>query len=77
MARVRQQFGRYVCQNNFTKAIADYKQAFRAIQMFKDEYLLDYINVEQLRELLPDEEEMKRLMGKNEDNNPSDESTQN
>ena len=34
--------------NNFTKAIADYKQAFRAIQMFKDEYLLDYINVEQL-----------------------------
>ena len=34
--------------NNFTKAIADDKQAFRAIQMFKDEYLLDYINVEQL-----------------------------
>ena len=32
---------------------------------------------EQLRELLPDEEEMKRLMGKNEDNNPSDDSTQN
>ena len=34
--------------NNFTKAITDYKQAFRAIQVFKDEYLLDYINVEQL-----------------------------
>lgn len=34
--------------NNFNHAIADYKQAFRAIQMFKDEYLLDYINVEQL-----------------------------
>lgn len=34
--------------NNFTKAIADYKQAFRAIQVFKDEYLLDYINVEPL-----------------------------
>ena len=26
----------------------DYKQAFRAIQMFKDEYLLDFINVEEL-----------------------------
>ena len=34
--------------NNFTKAIADYKQAFRAIQVFKDEYLLEYINVEPL-----------------------------
>jgi len=88
MARIRQQFGGYVCQNNFTKAIADYKQAFRAIQMFKDEYVLqDYqrpmgvatyrTSQEQLRELLPDEEEMKRLMGKNEDNNPSDDSTQN
>ena len=34
--------------NNFSATIPDYKQAFRAIQMFKDEYLLDYINVEQL-----------------------------
>ena len=34
--------------NNFSKTIADYKQAFRAIQMFKGEYLLDYINVEPL-----------------------------
>ena len=34
--------------NNFSKTIADYKQAFRAIQMIKDEYLLDYINVEPL-----------------------------
>lgn len=34
--------------NNFGMTIPDYKQAFRAIQMFKDEYLLDYINVEQL-----------------------------
>lgn len=34
--------------NNFSTTIADYKQAFRAIQMFKDEYLLDYINVEPL-----------------------------
>jgi predicted nuclease of restriction endonuclease-like (RecB) superfamily len=36
--------------NNFSKTIPDLKQAFRAIQMFKDEYLLDYINVEQLGE---------------------------
>ena len=36
--------------NNFAKTISDSKQAFRAIQMFKDEYLLDYINVEQLGE---------------------------
>ena len=28
--------------------LPDYKQAYRAIQMFKDEYLLDYINVEEL-----------------------------
>lgn len=34
--------------SNFSKTIPDYKQAFRAIQMFKDEYLLDYINVEEL-----------------------------
>ena len=26
--------------------LPDYKQAYRAIQMLKDEYLLDYINVE-------------------------------
>ncbi len=34
--------------NNFMATIPEYKQAFRAIQMFKDEYLLDYINVEEL-----------------------------
>ena len=34
--------------NNFAATIPEYKQAFRAIQMFKDEYLLDYLNVEQL-----------------------------
>lgn len=33
---------------NFMQAIPDYKQAFQAIQMFKDEYLLDFINVEEL-----------------------------
>ena len=36
--------------NNFIQTIPDHKQAFRAIQMFKDEYLLDFINVEQLGE---------------------------
>lgn len=36
--------------NNFIATIPEHKQAFRAIQMFKDEYLLDYINVEQLGE---------------------------
>ena len=34
--------------NNFVSTIPEYKQAFRAIQMFKDEYLLNYLNVEQL-----------------------------
>ncbi len=36
--------------NNFIATIPEYKRAFRAIQMFKDEYLLDYVNVEQLGE---------------------------
>lgn len=36
--------------NNFGMTIPDFKRAFQAIQMFKDEYLLDYINVEQLGE---------------------------
>jgi predicted nuclease of restriction endonuclease-like (RecB) superfamily len=34
--------------NNFLATIPDYKQAYRAIRMFKDEYLLDFINVEKL-----------------------------
>ena len=34
--------------NNFFATIPDYKQVYRAIRMFKDEYLLDYINVEEL-----------------------------
>lgn len=36
--------------NNSGMTIPDYKRAFQAIQMFKNEYLLDYINVEQLGE---------------------------
>ena len=34
--------------NNFLSTIPDYKQAYRAIRMFKDDYLLDFINVEEL-----------------------------
>lgn len=33
--------------NNFLQTIPDHKQALKAIEMFKDEYLLDFINVEQ------------------------------
>jgi len=32
--------------NNFTLTIPDEKQASRAVQSFKDEYLLDFINIE-------------------------------
>ena len=34
--------------NNFLATIPDYKKAYRAICMFKDEYLLNFINVEEL-----------------------------
>jgi len=34
--------------NNFRRTIPDQLQAYRAITMFKDEYLLDYINTEEL-----------------------------
>ena len=34
--------------NKFKRTIPDQLQAFRAITMFKDEYLLDYINTEEL-----------------------------
>jgi predicted nuclease of restriction endonuclease-like (RecB) superfamily len=34
--------------NNFKKTIPSHLQAYRAITMFKDEYLLDYINTEEL-----------------------------
>jgi predicted nuclease of restriction endonuclease-like (RecB) superfamily len=36
--------------NNFAQTMPDVKQALKAIGVFKDEYLLDYINVEQLDE---------------------------
>ena len=34
--------------NNFPKAIPDFKQSMKTISMFKDEYLLDFINTENL-----------------------------
>ena len=34
--------------NNFKRTIPDQLQAYRAITMFKDEYLLDFINTEEL-----------------------------
>lgn len=46
--------------NNFLITIPDYKQAFRAIQMFKDDYLLDFINVEELG--MHDEEVDERVI---------------
>ena len=49
--------------NNFVQTIPDYKQAFQAIQMFKDEYLLDFINVEELG--MRDEEIDERVIEHN------------
>ena len=49
--------------NNFLATIPDYKQAYRAIRMFKDEYLLDYINVEELG--MHDEEVDERVIESN------------
>jgi predicted nuclease of restriction endonuclease-like (RecB) superfamily len=34
--------------NNFLATIPDYKKAYRTMRMFKDEYLLNFINVEEL-----------------------------
>ena len=36
--------------NNFTQKIPDARESLKAIGMFKDEYLLDFINVEELCE---------------------------
>lgn len=49
--------------NNFLSTIPDYKQAYTAIQMFKDEYMLDYINVEELG--MHDEEIDERVIEQN------------
>lgn len=49
--------------NNFAATMPDYKQAFRAMQMFKDEYLLDFINVEELG--MHDEDVDERVIEQN------------
>lgn len=49
--------------NNFVQTIPEYKQAFNAIRMFKDEYLLDFINVEELG--MRDEEVDERVIEQN------------
>ena len=49
--------------NNFLATIPDYKKAYRAIRMFKDEYLLDFINVEELG--VHDEEVDERVIESN------------
>lgn len=38
----------HVAPNNFVQTMTSSKQAMKAIRMFKDEYLLDYINVEDI-----------------------------
>lgn len=48
--------------NNLT-TIPDYKQAFHSMQMFKDEYLLDFINVEEIG--MRDEEIDERVIEQN------------
>lgn len=63
--------------NNFSATLSDSKMARKAVMMFKDEYLLDFINVEEigerdketseempekLRKALPDVEELKKLL---------------
>ena len=34
--------------NNFERALSDSRSALKAVEMFRDEYLLDFINVEEL-----------------------------
>ncbi len=46
--------------NNFKKTIPDQLQAYRAITMFKDEYLLDFINTEEL--FIRDKDKDERLI---------------
>ena len=46
--------------NNFNKTIPDQLQAYRTITMFKDEYLLDFINTEEL--FIRDKDREERLI---------------
>ena len=50
----------HVAPNNFVQTMTSAKQAMKAIRMFKDEYLLDYINVEDIDAL--DEDVDERLV---------------
>ncbi|MCM1077604.1 MAG: PDDEXK nuclease domain-containing protein [Bacteroides sp.] len=38
----------HVATNNFSRTISDVRQSLRAIELFKDEYILDFINAEEL-----------------------------
>ena len=49
--------------NNFKKTIPDQLQAYRTITMFKDEYLLDFINAEEL--FIRDKDRDERIIEKN------------
>ena len=46
--------------NNFTKSIPDKLQAYRTISMFKDEYVLDFINTEEL--FIRDQDKDERII---------------
>lgn len=49
--------------NNFKKTIPDQLQAYRTITMFKDEYLLDFINTEEL--FIRDKDRDERVIEQN------------
>lgn len=49
--------------NNFVQTLPDSKQSLRAIEMFKDQYLLDFINVEELN--IRDEEDIDERVVEN------------
>jgi predicted nuclease of restriction endonuclease-like (RecB) superfamily len=46
--------------NNFTQTLPSVKQALRAVAAFKDEYLLDYVNIEHIDE--QDDEQDERVL---------------
>ena len=46
--------------NNFVQTISSSRQALHAVKMFKDEYLLDYINLEDID--AADEDDLKKLL---------------
>ena len=50
--------------NNFFKTIPDKRLALRTLQMFKDSYLLDYINVEDIDESDPEDIDEKVIESK-------------